>query len=871
MESNGPGMKTAHACKRATRGALHVLIATLLALLLSGLMTTASNIAFAQADGDDDVFAELDRAAEDGKDASDEADDEDDEEKDDYGFDDPTSAAYGVEELVVTGKASEGTAQALAGAITEFDQSDLDKMNISDVSTLSLNTPSLHVGSFGNQPVITLRGVGAANLTTVGTPGVGFEVDGIHQGRPTAAAVRIYDVEDVRVYRGPQGVDGGYLTNGGRIAVASMRPEEDLDVMADVQYGAYDQILVRGAVNIPLLDDGLLMTRSTITYETRDGYQQNEIYNVENLNADDADNLTSRFQTRSLLLDDRIELRLIGGYNYQHGIGPSRHVLNDRLTNAQAILQEPPDLPWKLDRLRVDDCPKGTPEVCRSLDPRVTYADEIGYQDNNQGNVTGQLNWEMPYFQNSSWLSDLRLGAVGGWIHTDLASRLDVDGTNSPHSYFEQSLLADQGSIEVFVERPDVERFDFKIGGFYFQESVDSVLCIDASATNPDPDVYSEQHLVNRSAAAYGDLGYRVLDELRVSGGLRYSNERKEVDQYNARYTIRAPSPFVASRLNDTPCSTYYQEFLDRPTQINYISTNLQTGEFDQSSEATFQKLTYTAEGEWDITDQNGLAFSFTTGYKPGGFTLGTNPGLVGRDSRPYGAEEVTQYQLVSKNLLFDSRLQANVTLFWTDYDPFQVCQIIAAQFACDANGRATSRGVELEMVSSPIDGLTLNGHFNFLDATVEDLYLRDPTGTLPGQSQPGPSGGAFEDLSGNSLDKAPRFAGSFGIQYDWDLIRWGTWSPRFQLQSQSRTYYRTFNREEFSQPAFVKMDLSLEWRSEDGVFSVRGFVDNVTDVDVINFLFIGPPTIGAPTLGFYLPPRTWGVRVGITTLPDWF
>lgn len=851
---------------------VRALLALVLALAWMGVVWVAPPTAQAQAATDeDDVFAELDEAADA---AGDDDADEEEEEEDPYGFDDPKSTGFGVEELVVTGKASEATAQAIQGSITEFSQSDLDKMDITNVSTLSLNTPSLHVGNFGNSPVITLRGVGAANLTTVGTPGVGFAMDGIHQGRPTAAAVRIFDVEDVRVYRGPQGIDGGYLTNGGRISVSSMRPTEEYDVMGDIQYGAYDQILLRGAVNIPLLDDGLLMTRSTVTYETRDGYQKNAIYDVENLNADDADELISRFQTRSLFLDEALELRLIGGYNYQKGIGASRHVLNDRLNNGDLALTPPPPpdvLPWKLQRLRVEDCENGKPEVCRSNDPRVTFADDIGYQDNSQGNFTGQLNWDMPFFASSSWLSDLRLGGIGGYVRTDLGNRLDVDGTNSPHSYFEQALVADQGSVEVFIERPDVEKLDFKIGGYYFRESVDSQQCIDAAATDPAADVYSDQQLLNRSIAAYGGLGYRVIDDLRVSGGLRYSNERKEVDQYNARY-VSSSVGFIPKRPNDTPCSTFYQTFLDREELApNSISMHPLTGEFTQTDSTTFEKLTYTAQGEWDVTASNGLSFSFTTGYKPGGFTLGTNPGIVGRESRAYGAEEVTQYELVSKNQLFDSRLQANLTLFWTDYDPFQVCQIIAAQFQCDSNGQATSRGVELEMVSSPVDGLTLNGHFNFLDARVDDLYLRDPTYTLPDSSVEYPSGGPYQDLSGNALEKAPRFAGSFGIQYDWDLGRWGIWSPRAQMQSQSRTYYRTFNKEEFSQDPFAKLDLSLEWRSEDGVFLVRGFVNNVTDVDVINFLFIGPPQIGAPTLAFYLPPRTWGLRVGVTTLPDWF
>ncbi len=846
-------------------------LALLLLIVPIGLLVPTTSAA--QEDDEDDLFAEFDRAEEGGSD-DDEEDEEVSDEEDDYNFDDPTSLGYGVEELVVTGKASEATAQAIPDAITEFDQSDLDTMGIEEVASLSLNTPSLHVGNFGSQPVITLRGVGAANLTTVGTPGVGFEVDGIHQGRPTAAAVRIYDVENVRVYRGPQGINGGYNTNGGRIAVSSQRPTEDLDFMGDVQYGSFDQILLRGALNVPILPDGLLMTRSTVTYENRDGYQENRTYGVRNFDASDADDLITRFQTRSLFADESIELRLIGGYNYQKGIGPSRHLLGERLDRTGALLN--PNIPEELQRLLIPGCTNENPGFCKSDDPFVTYADDIGFQDNRQGSAVAHFNWDLPFFQNSSWFSDMRIGVIGGYVRTDRENRLDVDGTNTPHSYFGSTLVADQGSVEAFIERPDVERFDFKTGGFFFDENVDGTQCLDTQQDLALTDAFTDQSLHNRSLAWYGNLGYRVLDNLKVKGGVRYSNEQKEADQRNVRYTNAPPGerPSDPSIPNDTPCGDYYQELFEisAANQQNYIAINDITGSFDQTGSTTFSAWTYEAGADWEITDSNSLAFGFTTGYKPGGFTLGANPdNPIQNTPDIYEAEEVTQYELTSKNALWDGRISANLTLFWTDYDPFQVCQIIGVQFECETNGSALSRGVELEVVAMPVDGLTFNGHFNFLDAKVRNLFLRDPTFFDPANPITDGAGGPPEDLTGNTLEKAPRFAGSFGVQYDWDLERWGTFSPRAQMQTQSRTYYRVFNEERFSQDPFAKLDLSIDWTSEDGVYIVRGFVNNVTDEDVINFLFVSPAGIGAPVLGFYLPPRTWGIRVGITTLPDFF
>ena len=184
--------------------------------------------------------------------------------------------------------------------------------------------------------------------------------------------------------------------------------------------------------------------------------------------------------------------------------------------------------------------------------------------------------------------------------------------------------------------------------------------------------------------------------------------------------------------------------------------------------------------------------------------------------------------------------------------------------------GKATTRGVELEFTSSPVDGLILNGHFNYLDATIDRFWLKDPTdlNTTDGLS-------GFPEavnVSGNDLPRAPTFAGSLGIQYNWDLGRWGVFSPRVQAQGQSRTYFRVFNKDIFSQAPFAKVDLSLDWLSEDERLSMRFFVNNVNDVDVLNFLFIAPRiSAGAVTGGSYLPPRTFGIRFGVNYTSDFF
>jgi len=222
----------------------------------------------------------------------------------------------GVEEITVIGEVLETSTQAEAEAITTFDQAELDTLGITDVDTLALNTPSLHVGQVGQQAVITLRGVGLENLTSIGEAGVGFQVDGVHLARPAAANAAFFDVERVDVLRGPQGTRGGRNLNGGKIAVWSAKPTEEFEAKGDATYGNYNTMESRAVVNVPIWSDKL-MSRVSGIFARRNGYQDNEFYNVSNKDTGDAKEYSGRLQLRSLLFDQSLELRGIATHGKQ--------------------------------------------------------------------------------------------------------------------------------------------------------------------------------------------------------------------------------------------------------------------------------------------------------------------------------------------------------------------------------------------------------------------------------------------------------------------------------------------------------------------------------------------------------------------------
>ena len=178
-----------------------------------------------------------------------------------------------VEVIQIVGTRRESIAQAEALSVTAFDQASLDELGIQDVDSLQQFVPSLHIGQVGTSAVITLRGIGFDNLTILGEPGVIFQIDGVPLSRPSAANSAFYDVENVEVLRGPQGTQGSRNSTAGRIAISSARPTADLEVFGDTQIGKAKQIVQRAVMNIPIWDE-YLMSRISLNYENRNGYQR---------------------------------------------------------------------------------------------------------------------------------------------------------------------------------------------------------------------------------------------------------------------------------------------------------------------------------------------------------------------------------------------------------------------------------------------------------------------------------------------------------------------------------------------------------------------------------------------------------------------
>ncbi len=96
-------------------------------------------------------------------------------------------------------------------------------------------------------------------------------IDDVYHGRPQGAILDLLDLERVEILRGPQGTLFGKNAIGGTIRLVSRKPEGDNTGEAEVKFGSFDRIDLRGSYDIPLVADKVY-ARFSASSKQADGY-----------------------------------------------------------------------------------------------------------------------------------------------------------------------------------------------------------------------------------------------------------------------------------------------------------------------------------------------------------------------------------------------------------------------------------------------------------------------------------------------------------------------------------------------------------------------------------------------------------------------
>lgn len=628
-----------------------------------------------------------------------------------------------IEEIIVTARKIEESQQDIPLSIAVLDSGILQNIGAQNVQDLTNKLPNFlfqtsSLNSFSN---LSVRGVGVSVRNAGFNAGVSFYIDGVYQGRPLNFNQDLVDIDRVELALGPQGTLYGRNTIGGVVNIVTRNPTPDLSGWAEVETGDRNDRIVRGAINIPLIDDRLY-ARLSGGYVKRDGYEKNIFLGVDQGEVD-----RSSVRLKLLGMFDRTEV--LFSLDYQSGderAARPEYVefgLSSRGNIENDFPIAPEDYVFAQDTLSTQDFDRkgASLHVTHSLANGLIFNSVTGYKDSSSDEL---LDGDLSY-------SPLLKSVV--------------------FNNEEQKLFSQEFRLSSSQE----QKLRWVIGAYYLRDEVKN----DRGFNLMPPFVgigplgalnfiVSGLGSMNTDAiAGFANLDFDITDKLILEAGVRYTYEKQKSNYEQIEF-------LGALGTN----STAFAQSLLGPTRTGLLVGNAGPDVETRNDDAVTPTLT----ANYHFDNSRMIYARYSRGFKSGGFNQEPLTDPVPQ-SRAFGPEKLDNYEIGLKSEWLEHRLLFNLSAFHQSYRDLQRIDLIPLEPAGFTRsirnaGKVRVKGLEVEVRAIPLPGLELRGVFGYADAKFKEFMLNDGT-----------------DLSGQSLSGVPKWNASFGVRYTHRLNRAGS------------------------------------------------------------------------------------------------
>jgi iron complex outermembrane receptor protein len=749
-------------------------------------------------------------------------------------------ARSGLEDIVVTAQRKEENLQRAPIAVAVVGGDLIKSASVASPAQLTALVPAIQVvntnGSYSN---FYVRGVGNFTGNALTESAIAFNYNGVYIARPSSTVGFFYDLERVEVLKGPQGTLYGRNATGGAINVIPQEPTFELGGYGSVGFGNYQAVNLEAALNVPV--SSTIAFRFSGIYNYHTGYMK-----------DGTDDQKDRGGRAQLLIKptDQFSVLLSADYFHQGGKGAGGTAVDLGVDNRFGVFSPQNDQYYG----GIQHVLGGT-----ALKPLPN----IQFQNNTYWGASARINYK----------TDIGTFTV---IPAYRSSKLDYT-TGNIGFFILQKETFNQTTLEGRYSSPDRLPVRVLLGGYYFRERGNDPYNI---INNQYGLVYQlNQQYGTNSTAAFGRITFDLTRNFRLTGGLRYTHERRLYSGSALSLTRICLAGFAQCQGQAIPFANNaaLPAFTPIPGSpdgsivpdfTSFGAFPFQVGQFGHFSAtnkaATFNKVTWRAGFDWDITPRNLLYASFETGFKSGGF-------FVTQDQGTYQPETIKAVTVGSKNRFFDNKLQLNLEGFYWKYRNQQISHLGVDSlgtliFPTENAGRSTLKGGEVDLLYALTPTTRVNVDIQYLDAKYDQFSYNTPAqGGVPqsGCNITPIATGFTVDCSGRRPPQAPRWTINLGASQTINLSGGG----KFVLDA--RTHYQTntltsleYVPQEF-QKGYWRTDLQLTYRDPSDRFSVTGFVNNVSDVTVKGQTFLVTYAATPTAVSTLQPPRTYGARIG--------
>ena len=818
-----------------------------------------------------------------------------------------------LEEVTVTAQRREENIQNVPIAVSALTAQALETKGVTDVAQISNFIPNVHLDNSapfsGSTSVLSayIRGIGQDDFAFNLDPGVGIYVDGVYYARTVGSNVDMLDVERIEVLKGPQGTLFGRNTIGGAVNIVTQQPSNEFKWKGEVIGGDLRRFDVRGAVNLPLIEDSLLAniafsSKSRDGYQTRVPYDNATPYVTDGANAfravgydsSNKEGKQNEQNARGKLLwkaGDAVQVTFAADYtNVDQSATPS--------TLLKAV-SSPTD-PTAAFGLFYNTCINTPAAVLNSINTAPAGAPAVfGFNTTNgicgprgvpgqpsMGRVAGTAiggvnadadptNNRLPFdnrfispdidktYATGNSFSRIRNQGLATTIAWQLAENvslksitayrdlhwavgMDLDG--SPIDLFQASFSMAQHQTSEELQLSGLawdSRLNWLVGAYYFNEGG----WLEDDVTFPAGllQIYGPNHLKTDSYAAFTHLNYKLTDQWGLTLGMRYTHEKKQFEGF--QHDLNGFNYKISGRDPNNPVDVLALGFENPADPLRYFPSGTQHQSYNDYSPR--------AGVEFHPADDVMLYTSFSKGFKSGGWTTRLSNPVCPPSSPPavvpnpaciapsFGPEKAKTYEVGVKSELFNRRVLLNGAVFFTDYKGIQLNFQEGVSPTIRNAGDARIKGAELEFQGLLTEQFTIASSIGYTDA----YYTRIDPRTVGTQ------------LS-SSLPKTPDLTFNISPTYKWRLANEAQLTFNVDYTHTAALYNDALNTPLLKRPDSENINASVTFTGSSGAWDL---VIGGTNLSDDRYITTGQDqSAGGVIFGTYNPPRQWFAAVRV-------
>lgn len=637
------------------------------------------------------------------------------------------SEESGIADIVVTAQKRSENVQSIPIAINALNGDALRSRRITGADDLVRQFPNLSLKqSSAVNSGVSIRGVGTQNIHLTAQQAVGQYMDEVSLVTPFSSVFGLFDLERVEILRGPQNTLFGRNTTGGAINYITRRPKasDGFNGYAMANLGRFNRVDIEGAIGLPISETVAIRVAGQM--QTRDGVFK-DIITGEEIGK------TRRYSGRfGIAWDPEVDTSILlsGHVGYNRGTDGPRKAIGILAADGVSPCAEL-DLGSKAFE-SANSCL--APSKTGLFNPSTSkWRSAYQAADN-----TADVDFEGGSLRLRHNFGDFSITNIAAFDRTKLAYSTDAGGLPYTQFQFFQDATYDVYSDEIRVASEGDGPLKWILGGYWSYEKDNLAAIVRNNVAGPPTLAVVPMVTVDQKAeifSVYGQTDYALTDRLKLSLGLRWTNDSR--DGIRDVITVLDSATGLPGSPRMAPDFRYSRDFLTSlaagftaPCGPGVVGCRGPLTPLHQKVSKFAGKVSI----DYKIASDIMTYASYSRGFKSGSFDIRAQGAFNGTGNTPVKPETLDAYEIGLKSRFLDRKVQLNISAFrynWKDLQAFGSIPVVGPAYINVPKSQLT--GAEFEFKLSPGGGFNANLSGAYLKTEIKDKGILTNTTALVG------------------------------------------------------------------------------------------------------------------------------------------